>query len=110
MSSLKQEELIKRSPRGQRVTVLFEAIEKMKHEKITSIAVPLVTKVSACFDAGNKHKLPSAAQACVLSTFHQLRVSTVSSMIEQVTWFARSELIAWTTFSCSLTEHSHFQL
>ena len=73
MSSLKQEELIKRSPRGQRVTVLFEAIEKMKHEKITSIAVPLVTKVSACFDAGNKHKLPSTAQACVLSTFHQLR-------------------------------------
>ena len=23
-------------------------------------------------------------------------------------WAERSELIAWTTFSCSLTEHAHF--
>ena len=24
-------------------------------------------------------------------------------------WAGRSELIAWATFSCSLTEHAHFQ-
>ena len=75
VSSLKTEELIRRSPRGKRVGLLLGEIEKIELERITEMAIVLVSQANRCISSGNKHKLPSAAQACVWSTFHQRRGS-----------------------------------
>ena len=73
VSSLKQEELIVRSPKGRRVRVMLEAIEKIEHEKIVDIATSLTTSVHSCLTTGCGRKLPSAAQASIWSAFHKLR-------------------------------------
>lgn len=75
VSSLKEEELIRRSPRGKRMKPLLEAILVTEQDKIASIAVPIVNMVHSCLVAGKKHKLPSASEASVWSTFHNLRQS-----------------------------------
>ena len=51
--------------------VMLDCIEYMEQGKITDVVLSLVTKVNGCLVAGNKQKLPSAAQASVWSTFHQ---------------------------------------
>ena len=61
VSSLKQEELIVRSPKGRRVRVMLEAIEKIEREKIVDIATSLTASVHSCLTTGCGHKLPSAA-------------------------------------------------
>lgn len=65
ISSLRQEELIVRCPRGQKVEGLLDAIGTLEHQKITDVAVSLITSVSGCLASGNAHKLPSAAQGSV---------------------------------------------
>ena len=72
VSSLKGEEIVRCSPRGKRVGVMLDAIGKLGQEEITDVAMLLVSKVNGCLTAGCKLKLPSAAQASVWSTFHQL--------------------------------------
>ena len=74
--SLKAEELIKRSPRGRRVHLLLEKITNIEAVKVTDIAMLLISKACSCIASGDKPKLPSTAQACVWSTFHQLRGSS----------------------------------
>ena len=51
--------------------LLFGEIEKIELERITEMAIVLVSQANGCISSGNKHKLPSAAQASVWSTFHQ---------------------------------------
>ena len=75
VSSLKREELIKRSPRGQRVKVMLDLIETMEQESVAEIARFLILQMNSCLVAGYRHKLTSAAQASVWSTFHSLRSS-----------------------------------
>ena len=75
VSSLKTEELIRRSPRGKRVGLLLDEIGKIEVEKVTEMAILLISQASSCISSGNKHRLPSAAQASVWSTFHQRRGS-----------------------------------
>ena len=75
VSSLKREELIKRSPRGQRVKVMLDLIETMEQESVAEIARFLILQMNSCLVAGYRHKLTSAAQASAWSTFHSLRSS-----------------------------------
>ena len=75
VSSLKAEELIRRSPRGKRVGLLLDELNRIEVEKVAEIAISLISKASGCIISGYKHKLPSAAQSSVWSTFHQLRGS-----------------------------------
>ena len=76
MSSLETEELIRRSPRGKRVGLLLDEVNKIEVEKVVQMAILLSSKAaSGCIVSGYKHKLPSAAQSSMWSTFHQLRVS-----------------------------------
>ena len=75
VSSLKSEELIKRSPRGKKVSLLLEEIDRIEAERVTEMAILLISQASSCISSGNKHKLPSAAQVSVWSSFHQRRGS-----------------------------------
>ena len=75
VSSLKQEEIIVRSPRGRRVGLMLGAIGTLERDKIVDISITLVSGVNDYLVSGGLHKLPSAAQACVCSSFHQLRCS-----------------------------------
>ena len=75
VSSLKTEDLIRRSPRGKRVGLLLDEISRIEAERVVEMAILLITQASHCISSGNKHKLPSAAQASVWSTFHQCRRS-----------------------------------
>ena len=75
VSSLKQKEMIVRSPRERRVGLMLGTIGTLEHDKIVDIAITLVSGVNDCLVSGGFHKLPSGAQACVWSTFHQLRCS-----------------------------------
>ena len=52
LSSLRQEELIVRSPKGRRVRVMLEAIEKIEREKIVDIATSLTASVHSCLTTG----------------------------------------------------------
>ena len=74
VSSLSQEDLIKRSPKGKRLGVLLDAVLSLEVEKIADIAQSMITSVNECI-AGNRQKLPSAAQAALWTDFHQLRTS-----------------------------------
>ena len=73
VSSLRTEELIRRSPRGKRVGLLLDEINRIDTEKLADVAILLISMANACITSGYMHKLPSAAQASVWSTFHQLR-------------------------------------
>ena len=75
VSSLKTEELIRRSPRGKRVGLLLDELDKIEVKSVTEMAILLVSQASHCISSGKKHKLPSASQASVWSTFHQDRGS-----------------------------------
>ncbi len=76
MSAVALEPLIRRSPRGQMVGELLEYMQHLEKGKVTGIAVFLLSELSACLGAGNRHKLPSLAQAAVWSAFHKLRART----------------------------------
>lgn len=71
--ALPKEELIKRSPRGQKVSTLLQVIAGVKD--IDNISHHLMALVNKCILASSKNKLPSAAQASLWSTFHRLRCS-----------------------------------
>ena len=88
VSSLKAEELIRRSPRGKRVGLLLDELNRIEVEKVAEIAISLISKASGCIISGYKHKLPSAAQS-VWSTFHQLRGS---QEVKQIWGFVSSHL------------------
>ena len=75
VSSRKQEEIIARSPRGWRVGLMLGAIGTLERDKIVDISITLVSGVNDRLVSGGLHKLPSAAQACVWSSFHHLRYS-----------------------------------
>ena len=71
--SLQNEELIRCSPRRQRVRLLLDENSKAKAE-VTNIAILLISKTRCCIVSGHKHKL-SAAQGSVWSSFTQLHRS-----------------------------------
>ena len=54
---------------------MLGAIGTLERDKIVEITITLVSGVNDCLVSGGLHKLPSAAQACVWSAFHQLRCS-----------------------------------
>ena len=68
-----KQEQIRRSPRGKRAGLLLDEISKSEAEKVADMAILLISKASGCITSRYKHKLPSAAQASMWSTFHQLR-------------------------------------
>lgn len=72
--SIQKEEVVKCLPVGKKVTLVLEQLCKMEacSKSVTDIAVLLVSKISACVAVGNGRKLPSAKQALLWSTFHQL--------------------------------------
>lgn len=53
VSSLKMEELIRRSSRGKRVGLLLDEIKQVEAEKVAEIAVLLISKASSCITSGN---------------------------------------------------------
>ena len=55
--------------------LLLDELNRIEVEKVAEIAISLISKASGCIISGYKHKLPSAAQSSVWSTFHQLRGS-----------------------------------
>ena len=48
VSSLKAEELIRRSPRGKRVGSLLDEVNKIEAEKVAQIAILFISKASGC--------------------------------------------------------------
>ena len=74
LSAIQQEQLIKRSPRGQAVGTLIEAIKKLPPTLTDSITCRITSELYRCLDAGKRHKLPSLAQGAVWSAFHALRL------------------------------------
>ena len=57
VSSLKSEELIKRSPRGKIVGLLLEEINKIEVERVTEMAILLISQASSCISSGNTRRL-----------------------------------------------------
>ena len=75
VESLREEELIKRSPRGQRVEVLLNFLKSIENKSLTDIAISILSNVNNCLIIGSTHVLPSAARGAVWSAFHQLRAN-----------------------------------
>ena len=71
--SLEEEELIKRSPRGQKLGIMLKFVQSMETKDISDIAAHLMSLANKCILAGKRHKLPSAAHAAIWSTFHCVR-------------------------------------
>ena len=72
VSSLKTEQLIEHSPRGQKLRRLLEYFEcNMCVDDIAELATMLLSRIYKCIALGSQHSLPSSAQATVWSTFHQ---------------------------------------
>ncbi len=69
-----EEELIKRSPRGQVLGVLLGYMQSMDYGCFASVAVTLITECKTCILAGKRHRLPSLSHAAVWSAFHSLRL------------------------------------
>ena len=78
LSAIQQEQLIKRSPRGQAVGTLIEAIKKLPPTLTDSITCRITSELYQCLDAGKRHKLPSMAQSAVWSAFHTLHLRKTS--------------------------------
>ena len=74
LSATMQEDLIKRSPKGQRVSILLDHIQHLDHGRVEGIAHLITSHLDTCLLAGKKHKLPSVAQGAVWSAFHRLRL------------------------------------
>ena len=55
--------------------LLLDEVNKIEAERVARMAILLISKVSGCIVSGYKHKLPSAAQSYVWSTFHHIRRS-----------------------------------
>ena len=72
VKSLREKELIKRSPRGQRVAVLLNFLKNIEHKSIIDITISIIFNVNICLLIGSTHVLPSAARGAVWSAFHQL--------------------------------------
>ena len=100
-SSVPQEER-----RGKKVSLLLEEIDKLKAERVTEMAILLVSQASSCISSENKHKLPSAAQVSVWSSFHQCRGSP---KIKQV-WGCLCPMTLLSNTDRSLNLHCSFSL
>ena len=70
MSSLADEPIIKRSPRGQAVA---KTVKKIKDQQFDGIAVLMLTQLGNCLYAGKKHRLPSLGEAAVWTAFQRIR-------------------------------------
>ena len=72
LSSLSEEKIVQSIPRGQKVLFLLAELEKTE---LAYIAFTLLSKVHLCIAVGKSYKLPSASQASVRKSFHQMRNS-----------------------------------
>jgi len=82
VSALKREPIVQRSPRGKKVHELLCHIEEMCEKVcVTNFAMHLITRLHACLVAGEKRRLPSAAQGCVWSSFHEVRNSVALNRV-----------------------------
>ena len=65
-----------RSPRGQRLKVLLDALRTLEQEKVPSVAISLIVTVNDCLGSGGGCKLPSAVdlQSSVWSAFSYVPV------------------------------------
>ncbi len=89
VQTLKQEELIKRSPKGKRITVILDAMEQFVVQE--SVA-ELVRRVDMCLTtASQSHYLPAAIQSTIWSEFHRTRCSLETKRI-------------WETLICEIPE------
>ena len=70
ISDLSTEQIIKRSPRGQKVGELLDQIKDCDYHHL---AVHILTELSKCLCTGRKHKLPSLAQSAMWTAFHKMR-------------------------------------
>ena len=73
--ALQKEDLIQRSPRGQRMGELLKKMVQIEERRVSGIASCFQVIINDCLLASKKHKLASAAQASLWSTFHRLRGS-----------------------------------
>ena len=70
LSSLANEPIIRRSPRGQAVKALLETLQDQQFD---GIAVLLLSELGSCLLDGRKHKLPSLGEAAVWTAFQRVR-------------------------------------
>ena len=70
-----KEDIITRSPRGQLVLEMLDYIHHLDDGRISSIATVIVSKLSTCLLAGERHVLTSVAFGAVWSAFHKMRDS-----------------------------------
>ncbi len=75
LSSICEETIIQRSPRGQKVLVVLAELKKGDPKYLADIAVTLLSRVYSCIAAGKTYRLPSMSQACVWRLFHEMRNS-----------------------------------
>ncbi len=93
IQTLKQEQLIKRSPKGKRIMVILDAMERLVVEKKFEICVAeLVQTMDRCLiRASQIHHLPAAVQCTIWSEFHSTRCSLETKRI-------------WETLICKIPE------
>ena len=70
---LKQEKIVKCSPRGKKTQELLGYVEHMELGQLTDISMYLIQKINDCILVGSKRKLPSSARGDTWSAFHKLR-------------------------------------
>lgn len=75
VTSLQQEDLIQRSPRGKAVNPLLCYIRDMDETVTACVSIALQAEVNQCALSAQKLRLPSAAATTLWSTFHSLRSS-----------------------------------
>ena len=70
VSMIIEEDLIKRSPRGQTLNVLLGHMKALNDGCFSSISVTLISACNTCLLAGSRYKLPSLSHAAVWAAFH----------------------------------------
>lgn len=75
VSALQREDLVQRSPRGQKLHHLLSHIMNMDDTVVDDVSIRLTSAVSGCVTASKKQKLPSTACAALWSAFHRMRTS-----------------------------------
>ncbi len=79
---VKQEELIKRSPKGKRIMVILDAIEQLVVErKCERYVTELVQIMNTCLSASQIHHLPAAVRGKIWTEFHHTRCSPETKRI-----------------------------
>ena len=95
LSSLSEEKIVQSIPRGQKVLFLSAELEKTE---LAYIAFTLLSK-ALCIAVGKSYKLPSASQASVWKSFHQMRNS--ASVKTLLTDFIHQNNCPSRTFKCT---------